>query len=146
VDEENTRTEPEEDAGDTTDGALEGELSQFVEVFAWQDDDQDGIFDGGETPLYIPPSTPGHLFNPEGFIPVGDTDVGAFIPAGQTRYIGIAWCVGEMDDAGLATMSCDGSSPALNVAQTDIMSVSITAFAEQVRNNADFQCSNDLLE
>jgi hypothetical protein len=43
-------------------------------------------------------------------------------------------------------MTCDGSSPLLNVAQTDIMTADLVAYAEQVRNNEDFDCSDVVLE
>jgi spore coat-associated protein N len=48
VDYENTRTEPEEAAGDTTGGSTEGELSSFVKIAIWLDINRSGVWDGGD--------------------------------------------------------------------------------------------------
>ena len=45
---ENTRTEPEEAAGDTTSGAAEGELGDFVDIAFWLDVNQSGGWDAGD--------------------------------------------------------------------------------------------------
>ncbi len=139
VDDENVRIEPEIESGDLTDDP--GELSGFIEVYAWEDVNQDGIKDGGETPLY----GPGNLFDLLDGIDVADANSGSPLISGVNTYVGFTWCVGTMSLPGEAGMTCDGSSPTLNVAQTDIMTASVVAYAEQVRNNAGFECSNDLL-
>jgi predicted ribosomally synthesized peptide with SipW-like signal peptide len=48
VDYENTRTEPEEAAGDTTGGSTEGELSSFVKIALWLDINRSGVWDSGD--------------------------------------------------------------------------------------------------
>jgi predicted ribosomally synthesized peptide with SipW-like signal peptide len=48
---ENTRSEPEEAAGDTTAGALEGELGDFVDIAIWLDVNRSGGWDSGD--LYL---------------------------------------------------------------------------------------------
>jgi spore coat-associated protein N len=48
VDYENTRTEPEEAAGDTTGGSTEGELSSFVKIAIWLDINRSGVWDSGD--------------------------------------------------------------------------------------------------
>ena len=45
---ENTRTEPEEAAGDTTTGSTEGELGDFVEIAVWLDINSSGGWDSGD--------------------------------------------------------------------------------------------------
>ena len=45
---ENTRIEPEQAAGDTTTGATEGELGDFVDMAIWLDINQSGIWDSGD--------------------------------------------------------------------------------------------------
>jgi predicted ribosomally synthesized peptide with SipW-like signal peptide len=45
---ENTRTEPEEAAGDTTIGEAEGELGDFVGIAVWLDSNQSGAWDSGD--------------------------------------------------------------------------------------------------
>lgn len=45
---ENTRTEPEEAAGDTTTGATEGELGDFVDIAVWLDIDRSGGWNAGD--------------------------------------------------------------------------------------------------
>lgn len=143
VNDENDATEPEVESGDTPNPNTEGELSNFIQAFAWNDLDQDGFYEpgDGETILY----GPGNLFDLLDGIDVGDANSGTPLISGVTKYVGFAWCVGTMSLPGEAGMTCDGSSPDLNVAQTDIMTASVVAYAEQVRNNAGFECSNALL-
>ena len=45
---ENTRSEPEEAAGDTTAGATEGELGDFVDIAIWLDVNRSGGWDSGD--------------------------------------------------------------------------------------------------
>ena len=45
---ENTRTEPEQAAGDTTAGATEGELGDFVDIAIWLDVNRSGGWDSGD--------------------------------------------------------------------------------------------------
>jgi predicted ribosomally synthesized peptide with SipW-like signal peptide len=45
---ENTRTEPEEAAGDTTTGSTQGELGDFVEIAIWLDMNRSGGWDSGD--------------------------------------------------------------------------------------------------
>jgi hypothetical protein len=128
-DQENGIQESED--GDTSDP--EGELSNYLDVFTWVDDNQNGEYDNGETSL-------------EGSAPLGsfgslmslDPENGGSLTATTTSYIGLAWCAGEMtvNENGI---SCDGAGM-LNDAQSDSFSASLTAYAEQVRNNEGFSC------
>jgi spore coat-associated protein N len=45
---ENTRTEPEQAAGDTTTGSTQGELGDFVEIAIWLDINRSGGWDSGD--------------------------------------------------------------------------------------------------
>lgn len=142
VDAENDRIQPEVDAGDTTDDP--GELSKYIYVFAWQDDNHNGVFEpgSGELPLT---SGPEKLFNPAGYITVADSTSGTPIAGGsETRYVGLSWCVGDMANPGEASMTCDGSVVG-NDAQTDTMTADIVNYAEQWRNNPNFRCSDVVL-
>lgn len=138
VENDNGLTEPEGEDGDTTGGAGEGELSQYLHFFAW-DDDGDNIWEEGETPLFS---------NEEG--PASDVLDGVSYPlftpatevlsAEETQYLGLYWCFGDITvNNGNNTITCDGSG-VNNVPQTDSMSADISFYVEQARNNENFVC------
>lgn len=136
-DSENTWTEPEQSAGDTTGGVLEGELSQYLEVGLWLDANQNNQYDAGETVLYE-----GSLANGPIRMRVFDSTNGLKLVASNTYYIGLAWCFGDQTiNQGTGIITCDGSGNN-DKAQTDSMVAKITAYAEQWRNNPNFQCAN----
>jgi spore coat-associated protein N len=56
---ENTRTEPEQAAGDTTTGATEGELGDFIDIALWLDTNQSGSWDSGD--MYL--GSDGSVYN-----------------------------------------------------------------------------------
>ena len=125
-DQDNTLEEPEVALSDS---APAGELSQFIKVFAWNDADNDGVYEG-EAQL-LPPNTP--IVNLE-LLQLSLTGIG------PTSYVGLAWCAGTQSVVG-NTISCNGSSMG-DIAQTDSFSASLTAYAEQVRNNPNFKCAD----
>jgi len=125
IDNENDLIEPEANAGDITPAI--GELSQFINVFAWEDTTQNNVYDLGE-PIIAGPNSP--LADAIGRIP---------LTASHTKYIGIDWCAGTQSIVG-GVVKCDGSGNQ-NVAQTDSLTASITAYAEQQRNNEGFNCA-----
>lgn len=128
VDAEDTVVDPEITAGDNINSVV-GELSQFIKLFAWEDDG-DGVYEG-ETILIGPNAA-------------FDTRVGRIsLTASHTEYIGLAWCAGTQGLTG-NTITCDGSTMG-DIAQTDILTASITAYAEQQRNNPNFSCANVIL-
>lgn len=134
-DDENTPIEPELEAGDNAlDGIPNGELSDFMKLFIWDDANGNGVYEPNtESPLYTGP-----------FQNIGMERLP--LAATTTAYLGSAWCFGDQTiDPETGAISCDGSSPANNVAQTDILTTDLTFYAVQQRNNEDFQCS-DLLE
>lgn len=131
VDEEMDRIDPEKEAGDLTDGPLNGELSGFIETFAWEDVNENNVYDVRDIVI----SGPGVLLT---------TALGKIsLTKSTTKYIGLAWCVGDQTLDGY-TIKCDGG-PVSDIAQTDIMTAKITAYIEQQRNNAGFDCANVLL-
>jgi len=137
-DQENSLLETEEYAGDAINQGNDfgfGELSDYLEIFAWEDLDQDGLYDpsNSENPLY------------EGSI---QTEI---IPmdltgGGPTEYVGLAWCAGDLSvNHTSGEITCDGSAVG-DQAQSDSFTASLTAYAEQQRNNSEFDCADVELE
>jgi hypothetical protein len=61
---------------------------------------------------------------------------------GPTGYVGFAWCAGDLQvNHTTGEINCDGSGM-LDDAQSDSLEASLTAYAEQVRNNENFSCEN----
>jgi len=125
-DQDNTVVEPELDLADI--GPV-GELSQFLKVFAWNDSDNDGVYEG-ETQL-LPVNTP--------FVDIELLQL-SLTGGGPTSYVGLAWCAGTQSLSG-NTVLCNGSTMG-DIAQTDSFTASLTAYAEQVRNNPNFSCAD----
>jgi len=130
--------EPEQVAGDTTDGIGNGELAQQVNFFAWADDG-DNIWEQGETPLFS------NLYGPASDVlnsiayPLFTPQTGV-MEASTTKYVGLQWCFGSMTvDTTANTIACDGSTVG-NTAQTDKLSADISFYVEQSRNNQNFVC------
>ncbi len=153
---ENTLVEPEAEDGDVTNDPNGGELAQQVN-FAWWADDGDNVLEVGENQL------PG---GPLGVLAIGatttvtlaDSDESIWggtgpIPGNSIRYIGKAWCYGDIVPAPVAQdnattssplvrgtgFTCDGSAVD-NTGQTDSMTADIGFRAVQSRNNDEFQC------
>ena len=146
----------------------DGDLADEIR-FLWWADDGDNVLEDGEQTL------PG---GPLGFLDVSQTvrvtladsndDIwgleGPIPPGGDTRYIGKAWCFGDItasprpvgdypdgpagdnngngnpgepEDGGF---TCDGSNIG-NAAQTDQLTAEISFYAEQARHNDDFLCN-----
>jgi len=128
VDNENTCVDPELAALDIDcgTGPTEGELSDYIKLFTWEDDG-DGVYEG-ET-IIAGPNSPFALA-------IGNIS----LTESNTKYIGLAWCAGTQ---GLTdnVITCDGSTMG-DIAQTDILTASITAYAEQQRNNSEFDCED----
>lgn len=134
-DQENIIQESEE--GDTpTSGNPTGfgELSNYLNVVTWMDTNGNGVRDTGEDIITgpAPLSSFGSLMSLDS---INDE----FLTATTTKNIGLAWCAGTLSLNGDA-LACDGSGME-NDAQSDSFSASLTAYAEQVRNNGSFSCS-----
>jgi predicted ribosomally synthesized peptide with SipW-like signal peptide len=128
VDNGNGLTEPEDLDDADADGADQGELDDVLEFFVWGDDG-DGTYEVGEDVVVTAGSS------------IYDLDMGELeLAAGDTSYLGLAWCAGEQTLVG-DVLSCDGSSET-NVSQTDSISAFLTLYAEQTRNNEGFSCED----
>ncbi|OGY43191.1 MAG: hypothetical protein A3B89_00865 [Candidatus Buchananbacteria bacterium RIFCSPHIGHO2_02_FULL_40_13] len=130
VDDENIVYESE--TGDNTPDV--GELSQYMNVFTWEDTDGDGLYESGESQF-----ASGSLSNLSNLMSL-DSASQQFLTATTTKYIGLAWCAGTLIVGSEGDFTCDGSGM-LNDAQSDSFSASLTAYAEQIRNNSGFLCS-----
>lgn len=137
VDAENTYLQSELDAGDASAGV--GELSGLVNFFAWGDTNGDNVWDDGELPLFSNVSGPASDI-------LGGVVYPLFIPAtadveeGDTEHIGLYWCFGDLTvDTNAETLTCDGSTVD-NQSQTDGLTADLSFYAEQSRNNSQFNC------
>jgi predicted ribosomally synthesized peptide with SipW-like signal peptide len=130
-DQENGITDPESEAGDITDP--QGELSNYIDIFIWTDNNQNGVYEPGlaETPIYE-----------DGFPAAIDLNEPPNPPwlASTTYYLGMAWCLGEQTvDHNTGNITCDGSGN-YDDAQTDSFDATLKFYAEQSRNNDEFSC------
>lgn len=143
-DNENSLVEPEVEFGDDTENV--GEIAKYLNFFAWYDDG-DNVWESGETPLlafdsgaisaetWLAGGASYDLYSPAS----GDSP---FI-AGSTRFLGLAWCAGNLAvNYEAYTLNCDGSTM-LNDAQTDQLQASIGFYVEQARNNENFTCRRE---
>jgi hypothetical protein len=127
TDNENVRIESEL-PGDTTDGVLEGELSNYLNVVVWNDDN-DGVHENGEEVLY------------QGLLRNLNPDT-LELATSATGYLGLAWCAGAQStvlDTDNGSVSCNGSGNQ-NDAQTDSYVSDVVFTAVQQRNNDGFSC------
>jgi predicted ribosomally synthesized peptide with SipW-like signal peptide len=139
-----TATEPEDTEedllGDITHASTTeaSELDENLNFFAWLDDG-DNLFEEGEIDFGDPVSA-SSLSAQTWALADGGTGNGP-IEGGETQYIGVAWCAGEMTVVG-NTITCDGEGMG-NEAQTDSWSADLSFYVEQSRNNPDFRCEGD---
>lgn len=130
IDNENICVDSE--VGDTTctSASTDGELSQFLSAVLWADNNpKNNAYDAGETILYGPGALLKNI----------KTMTRLSLTATSTANIGLAWCLGTQTvNAGVISCSGVGNQ---DVSQTDSFLASLTAYAEQQRNNLDFQCS-----
>ncbi len=154
---DNGINEPEGDAGDVTDGVLGGELQNFLNFTFWNDDG-DNVYETGETQITQLTGPASSIFNGT-WLPLADSSLGtsSAILGSSTEYVGKAWCFGALTLAPVAQdglgktgnngplvrgtgVSCDGSGEN-NIAQTDGITVDVSFYAVQTRNNGQFLCS-----
>lgn len=146
VDYENGCTEPESEAGDTTcndPGPGEGELSQELRFFAWADNGVENpgnnIWEEGEPILFSNIEGPASDVINGVVYPMYTPQTEVF-PGGETRYIGLYWCYGNLIvNQGDYTLDCDGVG-GTNLTQTDGLTADISFYVEQARNNEGFTC------
>lgn len=149
---ENGQNEPEA-AVDATSGVNDGELQNYLSFLFWMDDG-DNILEVGETVVDDLSGLSSDIFigNWLAIAEGGDTP----LPAGETKYLGKGWCFGDIAAAPVAQdgvntsqptanntgFSCTGADGDHNDAQTDGLTVDVSFYAVQSRNNADFECSS----
>jgi predicted ribosomally synthesized peptide with SipW-like signal peptide len=138
-DQENTLLSPEIAAGDALGSGNpngDGELSNYLNVFTWGDTNGNGVYNTGETALGS-----GSLSSLTSIMSM-DSGNGQFLTATTTKNIGLVWCAGTLvTPTPDSAFVCNGSGMG-NIAQSDSFSADLTAYAEQVRNNENFSCSN----
>lgn len=133
-DDENTPIETEISAGDDSqDGVPNGELSDYIQLFIWNDINGNGVYEPvDEVNLY------------EGGFDATDMDYLA-LATGGVDNLGVAWCMGTQDvNHTTGTISCSGAGNQ-DVAQTDEMTADIVLYGVQQRNNEGFSCANVVL-
>ncbi|MCK5044635.1 SipW-dependent-type signal peptide-containing protein [Candidatus Parcubacteria bacterium] len=116
----------------------DGELDEDIFFFIWKDDGEDCGKEAGDN-IYDPLC--GDEFLAEGY---GDDASGLLnqqlylgeLPAGDTTYVGVAFCVGQgfVMNPNTGEITCDGSSVG-NEAQTDTFVVGVEFESVQKRHN-----------
>ncbi len=140
---DNGQTEPESVVDN--DGDAGAELDQNLQFFAWVDHgstpewdedtgEGDNVYQNGE--LVLGTATADTLSNTTWALADSTTGNGP-ISAGQTGYIGVAWCYGSLD----GSLNCDGSNVG-NESQTDSWFTDVNFYVEQSRNNENFTCND----
>ncbi len=136
---ENGENEPE-DPVDASIPADKGELAEGMEFFSWRDDG-DNVFEVGEQPLFGTGVQSAATVLASTTYALADAGSGVPIPAGVTKYVGIAWCAGNLSvNVPTAQISCDGSALG-NVAQSDSFSVNVGLQAAVASEQPTFLCS-----
>ncbi len=148
---ENLVNEPEASFPDTTVGADQGELQNYLSFLFWYDDG-DNVFESGETVIPALSGLPGSAFTGQ-WLAIADSGSGTPLVPGVTNYIGKGWCFGAMAQTpatpaanpngptpGNTGFTCSGAGNH-NVAQTDGIVVDVAFHAVQSRNNGQFLCS-----
>jgi len=138
---ENGLTEPEEEMNDDSlpSDPWNGELADNLQFFAWADDG-DNIFEAGEQPLFSNVYGPASDLLPNGKVyPLYTPQTGA-LSGGDTTYLGLAWCAGDMTvNINDGIITCDGSTMG-NESQSDSFKADISFYIEQARHNENFTC------
>jgi len=141
---ENTRTDLETAAGDTSDEV--GELAQHVYFTAWNDLNGNNVWEAGENLLFTNKFGPASDVLDGRTYTLADSTTGTPIPGGpiddpsKTTYIGLEWCFGTMEvNESTHVIACDGSNEN-NVTQTDSFSANVSFEVVQARNNPNFRC------
>ena len=134
-DHENGENEPES----LVDGVEGGELSQYLEFFAWRDDG-DNKFEVGERVIFGTTTQTADVLLSSTTYAVADYNTGNSCKANSINYVGIIWCAGDLTvDVDTAEISCSGEKLG-NIIQTDSMSVDLSLRAVQAKYHEKFTC------
>ncbi len=153
-------TEPElatPDVAEDINNTWDGELAQNLQFFWWADDG-DNVYETGETDISGGVKTLYNLATTSPFsVALADPTHNVWtpntpgpIPANTTKYIGKAWCFGNLSLTPVAAgqgvnpsvnpgVTCDGTA-LNNLTQTDKATVNVAFRAVQARNNPNFSC------
>lgn len=165
ADDDNTCTDPEDDAGvdpscNEPDGDLfDGELGKTLTFIFWADDG-DNVLETNEVDKIFKVGTPKSLFTSNNWT-ISDSVFniwqGAPSPlvGTQTYFIGKAWCFGALGLNPVATgqgqnpsvnsgITCNGTLNK-NDTQTDILTADVEFIATQSRNNSAYVCDPNWL-
>ena len=131
--------DPEQEAGDNTagvNGVGDGELGSNLHLLGWIDTNVNQKLDRTETPFVD------SFFDVFTEIALHDstTGNGALDPQIPVEMIQMDLCGGTPVILGDGTVTCNGSSMD-DKAQTDSLTADLQLYAEQVRNNPNFKCS-----
>lgn len=136
---ENGRNEPEKEE-DTSGAPGSGELADGTEFFAWFDDG-DTIYEVGEKALFGTTTQSAVQTLKDKTYPLADWKHGTAFPKDSTKYVGIAWCAGNLTvNLATAQISCDGSTLG-NEAQTDSFTVDVSITAVPSRDEPKYLCN-----
>ena len=153
VDNDNGITDPEDESDGTNDGldgTVDGDLSKELQLFIWEDLNNDQTYDpdSGETALMnnTGDTGPDSFFDVDYEIMFDSTYGAGALVQNDVRNIAIAWCAGTQTvDPTSGDIDCDGSGMG-DISQSDTFSADLVLYTEQVRNNPDFECANVVLQ
>lgn len=137
VDDENGVNEPES----LVDLTVGGDLSGAIEFFGWRDDG-DNVFEVGERPLFGTTSQAANIVLSSTTYPLADESIDEVFEGGETYYVGIAWCAGDlMVDLSTAEISCDPLVMG-NEYQTDLFTVDVSLRAVEATSFTNYRCED----
>lgn len=137
---ENSTNEPEA----LVDHLSGGELSKYLEFFAWRDDG-DNIFEKNEKVIFGSSNSTqaANILLSSTTYAISDAGTGNYCAVNSTNYVGIVWCAGDLQvDLNTAEIKCDGSKLG-NIIQTDSMMVDVALRAVQAGSNQGFKCKQE---
>lgn len=149
---ENSRLDPELEAGDSTTNAVGplggGELQNYLSFLFYGDLDDDQVYTPGTDPVIVGPATVSAI-SAAGWQSLNDsankymtylTTNGPLQPGDDYHLMGM-YCFGTFTEVSNGVYECN---PALNAndAQSDMVEGSVEFYAVQSRNNEDFTCDS----
>lgn len=134
---DNTQNEPESAVDGN--GLADDELADKTEFFGWIDDG-DGTYEPGEKILFgLGIQKASTVLNDKSYA-VADSGQGGACGVNQTRYVGVAWCAGNLTvNIASGAMTCDASTMG-NKAQTDSFSFDASIRALPSKQHGIFAC------
>jgi len=140
-DDENSLTDPEQEAGDNTpgeDGDGGGELFRNVHALGWFDSNGNGKLNEPAEKRFVD-----SFFDVFTEIALHDstTNNGSLNPEIPVELLQLNLCAGTPIVGGDGTVTCNGSSMG-DETQTDSLTADLKLYVEQVRNNPNFKCAD----